>query len=150
MGAVVSAADFLARLERVTDCKGGRWRSICPAHPSKHKTQSLSVRELPDGTLLVKCFAGCDIGAITAAVGLTIRDLFPVDHSAPRYEARHAAKPNHWHAMREAVQTLKHECLLVAIAASDIARGETLSTSEAARVLLAAERIRAAIEACST
>jgi hypothetical protein len=144
---VVSAADLLARLEHVHTCASGRWRAVCPSHDSKHRTQSLSIRELGDGTLLVKCFAGCGAADVVAAIGLQLRDLFPKNHCAPS-EPRHPQHPGHWHAVKQAVETLRFECLLCAIAAEDCACGKPLSPADAARVALAADRIRDALKAC--
>lgn len=139
---------LLGHLERITSCGPDRWRAVCPAHESKHRTQSLAIRELPDGTLLVRCHAGCDIGQVVAAVGLELRDLFPHDHAAPA-TPRQAQRSRHWHSIREAVQTLVHECLVVAIAADDVANSRPFTKEDADRVVQAAGRIRSAIEACS-
>jgi hypothetical protein len=46
----------------------------CPAHDDHDP--SLSVTEGGDGRVLLHCFAGCEIGAILAALGLTVVDLF--------------------------------------------------------------------------
>jgi hypothetical protein len=50
-------------------------RARCPAHGSKRGT--LSVKELQDGTVLLRCHAGCAIDDVLHAAGLTMRDLFP-------------------------------------------------------------------------
>lgn len=148
----MSAADLIARLERTRQCGTDRWRAICPAHKSKHRTQSLAIREMSDGTVLIKCFAGCGAVDVVAAVGMELRDLFPPRYVAPveNEESRPRGPQGriHWHAIRQAVQTLNQECLIVAIAAGDVASGRTVSTEDAGRVALAAERIRGAIEAC--
>ena len=47
----------------------------CPAHDDKHA--SLSIGEGNEGKVLLTCHAGCDVGSIVEAVGLTIPDLFP-------------------------------------------------------------------------
>lgn len=143
----MSTATLLERLTRVTQCAADRWRAVCPAHDSRHRTQSLAIRELPDGTLLIRCHAGCNVGDIVAAIGLELRDLFPHDHKPPM-EPRGRQRPRHWHTLREAVQTLHHECLVCAIAAEDIAAGRRLSAADAQRVADCARRIRCAIEAC--
>jgi hypothetical protein len=54
---------------------GNGWTALCPAH--KDREPSLSIREGADGRILLKCFAGCDTAKIVAALGLTMRDLFP-------------------------------------------------------------------------
>jgi DNA primase len=66
---------FLERLPGPKRRRGQQIQAHCPAH--QDKTPSLSIRETSDGTVLIKCFAGCDARAITAALGLTLRDLFP-------------------------------------------------------------------------
>ena len=64
---------FLARLKGVrTNWQG--YVARCPAH-SDHN-QSLSVRVGDGNRLLVKCFTGCSVEAITDALGLTLADLF--------------------------------------------------------------------------
>lgn len=143
----MSAAPLLDRLMRVTQCAPDRWRAICPAHESRHRTQSLAIRELPDGTLLMRCHAGCDVGQIVAAIGLELRDLFPREHEAPM-KPRGRQRPHHWHTIREAVQTLHHECLICAIAAEDIVAGRPITQADAQRIADCAQRIRAAIGTC--
>jgi hypothetical protein len=65
---------LLARL------KGGRktaagWQALCPAHADTDA--SLSIAEGAAGCVLLKCFAGCRVEMIVAAVNLEMRDLFP-------------------------------------------------------------------------
>jgi hypothetical protein len=54
---------------------GCGWTALCPAHADTRP--SLSIAQGEDGRALVKCHVGCDINAIVAAVGLTLKDLFP-------------------------------------------------------------------------
>lgn len=103
------------------------------------------MRECADGTLLVKCFAGCGAADVVAAVGMELRDLFP---PTARLQDRASARPNHWHAAREALQTLHKEVLIVAIAAEAVMRGEALGEIDLNRVAVAGGLIRAAAEAC--
>jgi hypothetical protein len=144
----MSAAPLLERLQRVHQSAPQRWRAVCPAHESKHRTQSLAIRELGDGTVLLKCFAGCGATDIVDKLGLQLADLFPSQHYVLG-EPRRPQKPNHWHAIREAIQTLKHECLVVAICASDIGEGHAVPKGDADRCFECATKIRAAIEACA-
>lgn len=58
---------------------GEGYRAICPSHPDK--TPSLSISQGGGGKVLLHCHAGCEIETILAAVGLTAKDLSPV--SAP-------------------------------------------------------------------
>jgi hypothetical protein len=64
-------------LARVPSAKkvGKGWSARCPAHNDRRA--SLSIAEGDDGTVLVKCHAGCDTAVIVAAVGLKLADLFP-------------------------------------------------------------------------
>jgi hypothetical protein len=55
-----------------------KMRARCPAHGSKGGT--LAVKELQDGTVLLRCHAGCTVDDVLHAAGLTIRDLFPDRH----------------------------------------------------------------------
>lgn len=61
---------------------GSGWAARCPAHEDRRA--SLSVRQADDGTILVKCHAGCNTSAVLSAVGLQLRDLFPKNsHAKP-------------------------------------------------------------------
>lgn len=64
---------LLDRLEAVRSRGPGKWSARCPAHIDKNP--SLSVRDGERG-VLVKCWSGCDLREIMAAVGLRIADLF--------------------------------------------------------------------------
>lgn len=65
---------LLVNLDAVRQ-SGRGWVARCPAHSDRHP--SLSIREGERG-LLVKCWAGCTVDEITAALGHTVRDLFYV------------------------------------------------------------------------
>ncbi len=65
---------ILSRLNGVKPCGNG-WKALCPAHDDRKP--SLKVDEAEDGKVLLKCFAGCDTKDILAAIGLTMRDLYP-------------------------------------------------------------------------
>ena len=69
MNAAELAARFGARQTRP-----GEWRCRCPYHRGKSAT-SLSIREAPDGTPLIFCFAGCRPSDVLAEIGLTWRTV---------------------------------------------------------------------------
>lgn len=72
---------ILSRLQGVKRTGAG-WQARCPAHADQ--TPSLSIKEAADGTVLLKCFAGCRVEAIVAQLGLALKDLFPAaETSAP-------------------------------------------------------------------
>jgi putative DNA primase/helicase len=55
---------------------GDGWAARCPAH--EDKSPSLSIREDPhNGTVLLKCHAGCEVKAVMEALGLPMSTLFP-------------------------------------------------------------------------
>lgn len=67
-------------LAKLSGCRpsgdtGRQWAACCPAHGDAH--QSLGIGVTGDGRVLLKCYAGCPVEDIVAAVGLTKRDLFP-------------------------------------------------------------------------
>lgn len=63
---------ILAKLEGVRQRRQGQYSARCPAHADRGP--SLSVRETPDGSVLLHCFAGCNVAAIVGAVGLGLAD----------------------------------------------------------------------------
>lgn len=66
---------ILSRLHKVRACSKSKWIACCPAHDDS--SPSLSICETEDGTLLIKCFAGCTISDVMAAIEMTVADLFP-------------------------------------------------------------------------
>lgn len=79
---------FLERLEAVRHVGRG-WAALCPSH--NDRSPSLSIHEGDQG-LLVRCWAGCELTAIVAALGLAVRDLF-YDADLPPQERRRAKLP---------------------------------------------------------
>ncbi len=53
----------------------GYWSARCPSHDDRKA--SLSIREVADGRVTVKCFAGCSKDDVLSAVGLEWRELLP-------------------------------------------------------------------------
>ena len=66
-------ADFLNRLKNVSGT-GGQYSARCPAHDDNRNSLSVSVGK--DNRIICHCHAGCAPEDITAALGLTMRDLF--------------------------------------------------------------------------
>ena len=82
--------DFLIRLEGVKR-SGSGYSAKCPAH--EDKVSSLSVKRGEDGKILLKCHARCTQEQVVAAMGLTMKDLFP-DGDRPRVDRpRQGKKP---------------------------------------------------------
>jgi len=139
------ARRLLERLSHVSQQGPDRWRAICPNHESRHRSQTLAIRELADGTVLLRCHAGCGAADIVAKVNLELKDLFARDHRAP-CEPRHPQKANHHHAAREALETISREAVIVCLVAEDVACGRMPSEADLERCALAAGRIRFALE----
>ena len=82
MSAVATPCDRIVGLLETLGCNprpnGSGWTARCPAHDDRNP--SLSIREADDGTVLVKCFAGCALDSVLEKVGLRSRDLFPGDN----------------------------------------------------------------------
>jgi len=64
--------ELLGRLQSVRR-NGGGWLARCPAHDDRKP--SLSIHEV-NGTILLKCFAGCAFDEIVAVLGLEKPDFF--------------------------------------------------------------------------
>ena len=114
----------LARLDKVKLNGAGKWLACCPAHDDK--SPSLSIKETADGTVLLKCWAGCTAAEITGAIGLELRDLFP------------GAKPVRRGPSRAAVE---HERTVYQIGLSMQQTGCRLSIEDQARFELAKQRL---------
>ncbi len=129
----MTAAILLDRLERVRQTGADRWIARCPSH--EDRTPSLSIRETDDGTILLKCFAGCGAAGIVAAVGMELRDLFPPRGDYHRPPTRHRVPA------ADRLALIDGEALTVCVIASDLARGEPLTEEVRERLHTAARRI---------
>lgn len=132
----MSADKLLALLDGVRQTGDGRWLARCPAHGDK--SPSLSVRELPDGRVLLHCFAQCATAAVLDALNLDMSDLFPErrgDHFQPNKSRIPAG---------DVLQALAHEVDAAAILLAQIADRREITEDEWQRVALCARRIGAA------
>lgn len=133
--------NLISRLSGAKSTGRDRWVARCPAH--EDKSPSLAVRAMPDGRILLHCFAGCDTDAVLGAVGLTFAELFPEPLTREPQGLRPIRGP---FSALEALQCLTHESAVVAICASDIAEGKQLSEEDAKRARVAAGRIASVLE----
>ena len=78
----MTAPELLSRLEFVRSRGTGKWSARCPSH-NPDKNPSLAITEGEKG-LLLKCWAGCELTAITGKLGLEIKNLFYDDLPDPR------------------------------------------------------------------
>ena len=137
------AQKLLARLDDAREVGPGRWVARCPAHDDR--SPSLSVRETDDGTLLIKCWAGCGAADVVQAAGLELRDLFPPNAK----DRRPIPKGQRW-VPRDVLAAVAHEVTVVALCAEAITRGDPLSDADRDRVLVAAGRLNAAAAEVAT
>jgi hypothetical protein len=77
----------LGRLEQVRQVTVDSWVARCTSHEDQHP--SLSIKETPDGTVLVRCRAGCSSADIVRNAGLAWADLFPAG-------SRERQRPRRW------------------------------------------------------
>lgn len=130
---------ILDRLDKVKENGPGRWLACCPAH--QDRSPSLAVRETSDGTILMKCFAGCPTGDVLAAIGLELKDLFPQrDNDA--YTA--SKRPGERWVPRDVLAAVASEALIALLAAEAVHSGTLLSDDDRNRLAVAAGRLRAA------
>lgn len=126
---------LLDRLDRVKQTRPDRWQAICPAHDDR--SPSLVITETPDGTILIKCWAGCPADAIVESVGLNLRDLFPKSFDGQDYRPSNAPR----YSAQEVVKTLLFEATIVELGYRSLQRGESLSAQDEGRVELAINAI---------
>jgi hypothetical protein len=85
----MTATEIAARL--LAKPAGARkWMARCPAHHDRHA--SLSIGGGREGRVLLRCFAGCSIGRVMAALRLQLHDLFERGQHRP-WRPRYRAKP---------------------------------------------------------
>lgn len=131
-----AAENLLARLKGVRKTKPGNWKALCPAHPDKNP--SLSITQENDGILLVNCLAQCDTQAVLNSVGLEFRDLYdkPLGHHFQPIR-------QDWH-LRQALAALAFDAAIIVIGANDVAAGKRLSDTDVTQIARSAGRIDAA------
>ena len=127
---------LLSHLTKVRKTSKESWVACCPSHLDK--SPSLTIRELDDGRVLLHCFAGCSVEEDLASVGLTFDALFPeklVENAKPLRRPFPAG---------DVLEALASEALIVAVAASNIRQGMTLTDEDHERLWTAANRIEQA------
>ncbi len=126
----MSRANFiLQKLKKTKKTGDGKWIACCPAHDDK--SPSLSIRETEDGTVLLHCFAGCEVSDIVSSANLEWHELFPQAQTKAtklqhRVNCLEAAR-SHAHLLVEiakanAGELSEEDLLLAAKAELDLAR----------------------------
>lgn len=134
---------LLSKLEQVKG-KGDQWIARCPAHDDR--TPSLSIKETGDGTILLKCWAGCGAADVVHAVGLELKDLFP-----PSNDHRLSRKPyaQRLHIeYRDLLRMMSKDLDMVCLCAGDLIRGD-FKKSGMPTLVNAANRLRRMLEAAN-
>jgi hypothetical protein len=129
----MTAEALIGKLDGVQG-RGPRWRAICPAHESKHRTRSLAVYEADDGRVLVKCHAGCDVQSVVGAVGLDLSELFP---PKPIGDQPRVKRP--W-SVRDVARSLEREAMVCWVVLQDMAAGKVITKGDRERAGIAADR----------
>lgn len=133
----MSVEILLSRLDGLRNTGQGQWIAKCPAHADRKP--SLSIRELDDGCILLNDFAGCATADVLAAVGLSFSDLYP--ERALDAHCRPVRRPFN---PRDVLRCLSYEALVILQLANLLLRGDALTESDHARLLLAASRFQSA------
>jgi len=127
---------LLQMLEGTRETRPGVWQARCPAHDDK--APSLSVKETADGTVLIKCWAGCGAGEIVASVGLELSDLFP-KHEQFDHSQIPAREKRPWNAV-DVLRALIMEVTIIAVIAGKL-NNSGLTEEDGNRLVIATRRL---------
>lgn len=128
----------LSRLDNPRQSGRDRWRCACPGCGGNISALSIGVGL--DDAVLLRCWKGCGVYEVVAALGLGLHDLFP--QAAPSV---HSSPPLRRHGMLTAAQALEvigFECMLTWTAAFNLANGHALTAEDLDRLGVAAKRIQ--------
>ncbi|MGO4519244.1 hypothetical protein AB4076_01395 [Dyella sp. 2RAF44] len=134
------ASSLLGRLDGVVQTSKG-WRARCPSHGGR--SASLAIAQGGNGTLLVHCFAGCQVHEVLGAVGLHVGDLFihrdlMSMSPAERKHLRQMALLPKWRAAHE---VLVHAASVTLVAANQLLEGSPLDAEGLAALRVACLQI---------
>lgn len=135
----MSADMVLSRLDGVRRTGDGRWIARCPSHPDK--SPSLSIRELPDGRLLLHDFGGCAAHSVLAALGLDFDALFP------EKPIEHAPRERRPFLPQDIFEIARQEIGVAAIIAADMHKGHEIGEVDYERLFVCVERLNGIAEA---
>lgn len=131
---------LLGRLERVKATGPGKWSASCPGPLHNHgdRSPSLSIATGDDGRALLRCFTGCEVSAIVAAIGLELSDLFPPrpahhDRPFPGYQRPKISD-------RDLLEIIRREVAIIATAGEELIAGP-LSLPDLERLRTAVRRL---------
>lgn len=126
---------ILNGLNGVKSTGKNKWVARCCAH--EDRSPSLAIKELDNGNILLKCFAGCSVNEIVGALGLELSDLF---------SEKIVKRENRPFDPCQILECLKDESLILVLAANDMVNGVYMNEDSVRRVHMAHERITAAYD----
>lgn len=127
--------EFLQRLDRVTKRGAQRWTSRCPAH--EDKSPSLSIRESPNGHILLYCFGGCGAADVLDSLGLSFKDLFQSGGTSISDSGTSSSRI----PVSDIIPFIDHELLTCALIMNEILQGRSATMEQWQRFAKAAARI---------
>lgn len=109
-----------------------QWQALCPAHADKNP--SLVITECSNGTVLVKCWAGCTVEEVVQSIGLELKDLFvhPSGKQGCSFSAINKLPSK---------KAIAHEQLIISIAEATLSKGHTLAPIDNKRYQQAKQRL---------
>ena len=137
----MSAEKLLSRLPRVKRTGPGKWIASCPTR--EDKSPSLAIREMDDGTILLHDFGGDSVEAILGAIGLSFADLYP---DRPDHVAKPVRRPFN---ASDVLSLVAFESTVAVVVVSDVVHGKEVTDQDFERLLVAAQRLGNAAEACN-
>ena len=134
----MSAVDkILSHLTRVRRIAPGRWSACCPAHDSK-SGDSLRIRDMEDGRLLMHDFGGCSVESVLGAIGLDMTVLFPPRHDAPGAGHKPERRP---FIPADVFEIARREIGIAAVISCDMHAQKTVSDDDHNRLLQSVQTI---------
>lgn len=129
--------NLLTKLAKVTakkPTKNGlnQWQALCPAHDDK--SPSLVITECTNGTVLLKCWAGCTTDEIVKSIQLELKDLFV-------HEPSTQANNYQTHKKLPSKKAIAHEKLIISIAEVTLTKGQSLASADSKRYHQALRRL---------
>ncbi len=126
---------LISRLDGVKETGPGKYLSRCPAHDDR--SPSLAIKDGDDGRVLIHCFAGCETEDVLSAIGMTFSDVMP-----ERIGTEHSYRPvRNRISPRDALATIDHESLVVAIIGADILKYREIDEQTWSRLAQSVSRI---------
>lgn len=137
----MGADKLLSRLQRVKRTGPGKWIASCPTR--EDNSPSLAITEKDDGTILLHDFGGDSVEAILRTVGLSFADLYP---DKPGQIGKPVRRPFN---ASDVLSLVAFESTVAVIVVSDVVSGKGVTDQDFDRLLVAAQRLGNAAEACN-